>query len=277
MLKDCLDALRRENPLIHCITNYVTANDCANLLLACGASPIMADDPREAGEITAACRGLDLNMGTLSASRVEAMLAAGEKANELDHPVVLDPVGVGASSFRRETAKQLLRRIRFTAIRGNLSEILVLARGQGRCRGVDAGEGIRRENLQQVAQFAMDFSEKTGAVILITGETDIAACENRAYCLSNGNPMMARVTGTGCQLSALTAAFLAANPQRPLEAAAAAAATMGVCGELAARRLSHADGTMSYRSYMIDAASNLEGKTLEELADYRMINRGGEQ
>ena len=273
MRKECLDALRRENPLIHCITNYVTVNDCANILLACGASPIMADDPMEAAEITAGCSGLNLNMGTLSPSRVSAMLRAGETANALGHPVVLDPVGVGASAFRRESARKLLSSLRFTAVRGNLSEILTLARGQGQCRGVDAGDGIRQENLREIARFAMDFSERIGAVVIISGAIDLTADARQAYCIYNGSPMMSRITGTGCQLSALTAAFLAANPQKPLEAAAAAVCTMGVAGELAARRLGELDGTMTYRNYIIDAVSRLDGSTLQALADYQIIRR----
>ena len=273
MFQECLHTLRRRNPLIHSITNYVTVNDCANILLASGASPIMADDPLEAAEITAGCSGLNLNMGTLSPSRVSAMLQAGKKANALGHPVVLDPVGVGASSFRRETARTLLHNLRFTAIRGNLSEILTLARGRGQCRGVDAADGIHRENLPEISRFAMGFSEEIGAIVIISGEIDLAADARQAFCIYNGSPMMRRVTGTGCQLSALTAAFLAANPQSPLEASAAAVCTMGVAGELAARRLGDLDGTMTYRNYIIDAVSRLDGAELEEMADYRILRR----
>ena len=133
-----LQNVRKKRPLIHSITNFVTVNDCANILLACGASPIMSDDEREAAEITSACDGLCINIGTLSSRTIPSMLAAGKKANELCHPVVLDPVGVGASQFRTDTAFKLLNNIHFSVIRGNISEIKTLALGTGSAKGVDA-------------------------------------------------------------------------------------------------------------------------------------------
>lgn len=138
MLTNFLTQVRQRQPLVHCITNYITANDCANLLLACGASPIMADDPEEAAEVTAHADALVLNLGTLHSQTLPAMLASGRQANALGLPVLLDPVGVGASAFRARAAAQLLEQVRFTAIRGNSSEIKVLAQGSGLAHGVDA-------------------------------------------------------------------------------------------------------------------------------------------
>ena len=138
-----LEAVRASCPLIHNITNYVTVYDCANIVLACGASPIMADDREEAVEITALCGGLNLNIGTLNSRTIESMLLAGKRANELGHPVVLDPVGVGASRLRTETALRFLRELSFTVIRGNISEIKTLALGSGTTKGVDADAADR--------------------------------------------------------------------------------------------------------------------------------------
>ena len=151
MLKEMLNHVREKCPLIHNITNYVTVNDCANILLACGGSPIMADDAEEAEEITAICGGLNINIGTLNQRTIPAMHLAGKKANELGHPVVLDPVGAGASKLRTNTAKALLEDIHFTVLRGNISEIKTLALGTGGAKGVDAdiADKVMKENLPQ--------------------------------------------------------------------------------------------------------------------------------
>lgn len=273
MLGELLDNVRQRHPLIHSITNYVTVNDCANILLACGASPIMADDIGEVEEITALCGGLNINIGTLNACTIPAMLCAGKKANELGRPVVLDPVGAGASSLRTDTALRLLEQVRFSVIRGNISEIKALALGRGSTQGVDAdvGDAVTEAALGDAVRFAKSFAEKTGAVIAITGAIDIVASAETAYCIFNGRPMMSSVTGTGCQLSALTAAFVTANPDRTLEAAAAAVCAMGVCGELAFRRLSGLDGNSSYRNYIIDTVYRLDGETLEQKARYKIL------
>ena len=273
MLKNMLDNVRKNCPLIHNITNYVTVNDCANALLACGGSPIMSDDIEEVEEITSICGGLNINIGTLNQRTIPAMFAAGKKANELGHPVLLDPVGAGASKLRTETALQLMEQVKFTVIRGNISEIKTLAAGSGTTRGVDAdiADRITEETLEQGAAFAKDFAKKTGAVIAITGAIDIVADAEKAYCIFNGDPMMGSITGTGCQLSALTAAYITANPDNPLEAAAAAVCSMGVCGEKALKRLNEYDGNSSYRNYIIDALYNLKGEELEACAKYKIL------
>ena len=273
MLKEMLDSVRAKCPLVHNITNYVTVNDCANILLACGGSPIMADDAGEVEEITAICGGLNINIGTLNRRTIASMLLAGRKANALGHPVVLDPVGAGASTLRTQTAYQLLEQVQFSVIRGNISEIKTLANGQGTTKGVDANvaDTVTRETLPQAAAFAKAFARKTGAVIAITGAIDIVADGETAYCIENGHPMMSSVTGTGCQLSAMTAAYVTANPEHPLEAAAAAVCAMGICGEIAQERLSPLDGNSSYRSYIIDAVYHLDGDTLERRAKYQIL------
>lgn len=272
MLKEMLENVRRTCPLIHNITNYVTVNDCANILLACGGSPIMADDVDEAEDITTICAGLNINIGTLNQRTIPAMHVAGKKANELGHPVVLDPVGAGASALRTRTANELIEQVKFTVIRGNISEIKTLALGAGTTRGVDAdlADTVTKENLPQAVEFAREFAKKTGAVIAITGAIDIVADEKKAYCIFNGHPMMSSITGTGCQLSAMTAAYVTANQETPLEATAAAICAMGICGEKAHSRLSKEDGNASYRNYIIDAIYHLDGDELERLARYEI-------
>ncbi|MCI8402801.1 MAG: hydroxyethylthiazole kinase [Lachnospiraceae bacterium] len=272
MFQKIFENVRQKSPLVHNITNYVTVNDCANMLLACGSSPIMADDPEDAVEITAICGGLNINIGTLNQRTIPAMLAAGKRANELGHPVVLDPVGAGASALRTETALGLLKEVEFTVIRGNISEIKALALGSGTTKGVDAdvADKVTEENLTMTLSFARDFARRTGAVIAITGAIDIVTDGERAFCIRNGRPEMSAITGAGCQLSALTAAFVTANPDQPLEAAAAAVCAMGLCGETACQRMTNLDGNSSYRNYIIDAMYRLTPAALERGANYEV-------
>lgn len=267
-----LDALRVKKPLVHFITNYVTVNDCANILLACGGSPIMSDDLDEVEEITSICGGLNINIGTLNRNTIPSMFAAGKRANQLDHPVVLDPVGAGASKLRTDTACRLLQEVQFTVIRGNSSELKALALGSGSTRGVDANaaDAVTEDTLDRAVAFAKEFSAQTGAVIAITGAIDIVADRTHAFCIRNGHPMMSRITGTGCQLSAMTAAYVTANRETPLEAAAAAVCAMGLCGELAYRRLAAQDGNSTYRNYIIDAIFRLTPEALEQGANYEL-------
>ena len=272
MLREIFQNVRQSCPLVHNITNYVTVNDCANMLLACGGSPIMADDPADAVEITALCGGLNINIGTLNQRTIPAMLSAGRRANELGHPVVLDPVGAGASALRTDTALRLLNEVRFAVIRGNISEIKTLALGSGTTKGVDAdvADRVTEENLDGAVSFAKEFAKRSGAVVAITGAIDIVTDGERAFCIRNGRPEMSAITGTGCQLSALTAAFVTANPDRPLEAAAAAVCAMGLCGETAYGRMSELDGNSSYRNYIIDAMYRLTPAALEKGAKYEV-------
>ena len=269
MFRNLFANVRAKSPLVHNITNYVTVNDCANIVLACGASPIMADDAAEVEDITSLCAGLNLNIGTLNSRTIPSMLLAGHTANRLGRPVVLDPVGAGASHLRTETALRLLREVKFTVIRGNISEIRTLAAGSGTTKGVDAdtADKVTDETLDKTVAFAKAFAARTGAVVAVTGAIDIVADGERAFCIRNGHPMMSAVTGTGCQLSALTAAFCAA---KPLEAAAAAVCAMGLAGETAHSRLSRLDGNATYRDYIIDAIYNMTPEQLEEGARYEM-------
>lgn len=271
-LKECMENVRVKSPLIHNITNYVTVNDCANVLLACSASPIMADDIEEAADITSICTGLNINIGTLNQNTIPSMISAGKKANELHHPVLLDPVGAGASKLRTETALKLLNEVKFAAIRGNMSEIKTLALGSGTTRGVDAdiADAVTADNIPQTIEFAKEFANKTGSIIIITGAIDIIANGERAVCIYNGDAMMSRITGTGCQLSAMTTAYICANPDNVFDACCTSVIAMGLCGELAKKRLCAQDGNSSYRNYIIDAVYNLTGDELERGARYEI-------
>ncbi len=272
MFKTCLENVRNTVPLIHNITNYVTVNDVANVLLACGASPIMADDEGEVEEITAICSGLNINIGTLNSRTIPSMLKAGKAAQALNHPVVLDPVGAGASTLRTDTARRLIREIRFTVVRGNMSEIKTLAAGSGNTRGVDASveDVVTEDNLESAIAFVKDLSARDGAIVAVTGAIDLVADAERCYVIRNGRPEMGKVTGTGCQLSALTAAYVAANPGNCLEAAAAAVCLMGLAGEIGFSRMAPGDGNAAYRSRIIDAICNMDGRELERGAKYEV-------
>lgn len=272
-MKNVFENVRKNSPLIHNITNYVTVNDCANMLLACGASPIMSDAIDDVEDITSICGGLNINIGTLNERTIPSMHLAGKKANELAHPVLLDPVGAGASALRTNTAVELMEKVKFTVIRGNISEIKTLATGNGTTKGVDAdvADKVTEDNLENAVEFAKAFAKKTGAVIAITGAIDIVADADCAYCIYNGTPMMSAITGTGCQLSALITAFVVANPDNPLKATAAAVCAMGLCGEIAHKRLTELDGNATYRNYIIDAMYNLDSEAFINGAKYKIF------
>ena len=260
-----LDDIRKNAPLVHNITNYVTVNDCANILLACGASPIMADDMGEAEEITSICGALNINIGTLNQNTIPAMFAAGKRANALGHPVVLDPVGAGASELRTDTARRLVKEIDLAVIRGNISEMKALAAGGGNTKGVDADvmDAVSEDSLESAIRFVMAYAAKRNAVVAVTGAIDIVADDSTAYVIRNGHPDMSRITGTGCMLTCLIAASVAACPQDRVRAAAAAVCMMGIAGELAHERLSPLDGNASYRNYIIDAIYRMDGARLD--------------
>lgn len=265
---------QRNPQLVHNITNYVTVNDCANILLAMGSSPIMADDIEEVEEITAICGALVINIGTLNSRTVESMIAAGKKANALGHPVVLDPVGAGASKLRTETTHRLLKEVKFSVIRGNISEIKTVYAGAGTTKGVDADvkDAVTDETLDATVALAKELAERTGAVIAVTGAMDLIADAEKAYAVRNGHRDMSKITGTGCMLSAMTAAYAAANPDKILEAAVCAVASMGIAGELAARQVKNNQlGTGSLRAFIIDNISTMTGNTIETYAKITLI------
>ena len=272
MLGKYLDNVRKLSPLVHNITNYVTVNDVANVLLACGASPIMADEPEDAIEITAICNGLNINIGTLNSRTIESMFKAGKRASELGHALLLDPVGAGASRLRTDTALNLLKQIKFDVIRGNASEIKTLVLGSGTTHGVDAdkADSVNENNLDFMVEFVKDFARVSNCIIALTGAIDLIADSSRCFVIHNGKSEMGRITGTGCQLSGLMTAFVSANPDDKLEACAASVCMMGLAGEIAFTRLNEGEGNSTYRNKIIDAIYNMDAKTLDEGAKYEV-------
>lgn len=272
MFGQCIDNVRKNAPLVHNITNYVTVNDVANMLLASGGSPIMSDEPDDVVDITSICGGLNINIGTLNKRSIEAMYLAGARANELGHAVLLDPVGAGASKLRTDTATGLMDKVKFDVIRGNISEIKALALGSETTRGVDAdvADAVTDEWLDSAAEFAKSLAQKTGSIIAITGAIDLVADNITCYVIRNGRPEMGRITGTGCQLSALITAFIVANPDSKLEAAAAAVSAMGLAGEIGWDHMKSGDGNSTYRNRIIDAMFNMTGDVLDEGARFEI-------
>lgn len=272
VLKTMLENVRAKSPLVHNITNYVTVNDVANVLLAAGGSPIMSDDADDVEDITSICGGLNINIGTLNKNTIPSMFLAGKKANALGHIVLLDPVGAGASRLRTDTANRLMREVRFDAVRGNISEIKTLCTGSGTTKGVDADavDAVTEANLDDGVALVKAFAKQTGCIIAVTGAIDLVSDGERCWCIRNGRAEMSRITGTGCQLSALMTAFLVANPDRKLDAAAAAVCMMGLAGEIGWANMQSGDGNSTYRNRIIDAIFNMTGDALEEGAKYEL-------
>ena len=261
LISECaalLEKVKHKKPLVHHITNYVTVNDCANITLAIGASPVMADAIEEAADIAAIASAVVLNIGTLNNRTVESMLAAGGSANERGIPVIFDPVGAGASAFRNETARRLLSEVRMDVIRGNISEIRSVAGLSSNTKGVDASEADTFEN---AAQIARELASKRGCVVVITGAVDIISDGARTAEIRNGHSDMSRVTGTGCMCTSLIGSLCGAAGDA-FHGAAAAVLCMGVAGELAHEKAG-ADGSGSFRNAVIDAVSGMDADILK--------------
>ncbi|NLG93592.1 MAG: hydroxyethylthiazole kinase [Clostridiales bacterium] len=257
-ISQAIARLREAAPLVHNITNYVTVNDCANALLAIGASPIMADDLAESGEITAISSALVLNIGTLNRHTVDSMLAAGKRANECGVPVVFDPVGAGASKLRNDTVKTILEQVKITILRGNISEVSFVAGLDAATKGVDASAVDGRRDAVSVAGLA---AERLGCTVAITGAVDVISDGKRVVKIHNGHPMLSKVTGTGCMTSALAGAYAGANKDA-FVAAAAGVASMGIAGEIAYEKAGHL-GTGGFHIAVIDALSRLDSAVME--------------
>ena len=254
-----LDAVRAKVPLVHCITNYVTVNDAANALLAIGASPIMADDIGEAGDIASIASALVLNIGTLNERTIASMLDAGRRANAFGVPVVLDPVGAGASRLRNETVGRLLREVKLSVLRGNLSEISFIAGLGAATRGVDSAKEDEKNDALAAARLV---AQRLGCTVAVTGAVDVVTDGTRACRLANGHQMLSRVTGTGCMTTALIGAFAGAGRDF-YTAAAGGISAMSIAGELAYERAGTL-GTGSFHIALIDALSMLDGANLME-------------
>jgi len=252
---DSLRRLRETKPLVHQITNYVVMNETANATLALGALPVMAHAREEVEEMVGLAGALVLNIGTLSPDWVEAMLLAGRAANDAGTPVVLDPVGAGATRYRTETAKRLLDEIGVAVLRGNAGEVATLVGIDAEVRGVES-----IDTGADPAELARAAGKQLGLVASVTGPVDHVSDGETVVAVSNGHELMASITGTGCMSTALTGCFLAVNREQPLDGAVEALVAFGVAGEDAARG---ANGPGSFHVALYDALAALDPDTLD--------------
>jgi hydroxyethylthiazole kinase len=253
-----LAVIRERKPLVHQITNYVVMNETANATLALGALPVMAHAREEVEEMASLAAALVLNIGTLSPPWVEAMLAAGRAANEAGAPVVLDPVGAGATGYRTETALRLLDEVEVAVVRGNAAEIATLAGREAEIRGVESMGAS-----DAAGELAAAAARQLATVVAVTGAVDHVSDGQHALAVENGDPLLATITGSGCMSTAITGCFLAVRPEAPLAAAAEALVAFGVAGEDAART---ARGPGSFHAALYDALYALDPATLDERA-----------
>jgi hydroxyethylthiazole kinase len=253
-----LRTIRERKPLVHQITNYVVMNETANATLALGALPVMAHAREEVEEMVRLAGALVINIGTLSPHWVDAMLLAGRTANEADVPVVLDPVGAGATTYRTETARRILLDVDVSVLRGNAGEIATLVGVEAEVRGVES-----MGTANEPAELARTAARTLGLVASVTGAIDHVSDGERVLAVANGNELLAAVSGTGCMSSAITGCFFAAKKDEPLEAGAEALAAFGVAGEEAAR---DAKGPGTFHVNLYDALAALEPETLDERA-----------
>ncbi|MCD8084685.1 MAG: hydroxyethylthiazole kinase [Clostridiales bacterium] len=254
-------ALTGRSRLIHCITNPIAINDCANLILAMGAQPMMAEHPAEVEEITRTADALALNLGNITDARLKSMRISAACAHEHGIPSLLDCVGVGASPLRLDYARALIRESAPSVIKGNLSEWKVLCGLEAKVRGVDLTEADRRTRSVDFLDIFARFAREHHTVALVSGEEDLVTDGEHAVLVANGHPLMSRVTGTGCMLGALTATWLSVAP--PFLAAVQACAIFGLAGEEAARR---SRGPGSFRAELLDAVYQLADEMLRREA-----------
>lgn len=257
-----LDAVKRQRPLIHCVSNIVSANDCANLALAIGASPMMAQALPEMEAITAASSATVLNTGTPDEEKFRVCLVCGKAAERLGQPAVLDPVGVGASPWRLERTCEMLRLFTPAILRVNLGEARALLQLDSREQGVDSPAASSREERLEIA---VRLAQRRRTTVLLSGPEDIAADGSAAWCVTGGSDLMSKVTGTGCMLSVLCGVFAAVEPE-PREAALLAAAFWKVCSRRADRAAGET-GPGSFRTALLDAAGALTAADLEREAE----------
>lgn len=250
---DLFSIVREKRPLVHHITNYVTVNDCANITLCAGGAPVMADAPEEVQEMAAVAGALVLNIGTLNKAQVASMILAGGMANDRKIPVILDPVGAGATRFRTETVYRLMDELKITVLKGNAGEIGVLAGTGGKVRGVDS-HGISGD----AVAIAKDFAKASGFVISMSGATDIVTDGKRTFLVQNGHPLMGSISGTGCMAASVIGTFNAVSDD-PVKASAAALAAFGIAGERAAV---HARGPLSFKVALFDELAALTPSNL---------------
>jgi len=252
-ISEVFACVREKRPLVHHITNYVTVNDCANITISAGAAPVMADAPEEVCEMVTFAGALVLNIGTLNKGQIESMLLAGGMANDRRIPIVLDPVGAGATRFRTESAQRLLDELKITILKGNAGEIGTLAGAEAFVRGVDS-HGVTGDP----SRIAQHYAKESGVTVVVSGVTDIVTDGKRILLVENGHPMMGSISGTGCMAASVTGAFAAVTDDTVI-ASAAALAAFGIAGEKAA---AGARGPYSFKTALFDEMAALKPEDL---------------
>ncbi|MCK5063924.1 MAG: hydroxyethylthiazole kinase [Candidatus Fermentibacteraceae bacterium] len=251
-----LAAIRKRHPMVHHITNSVVMNFTANVTLCMGAAPVMAPCIDESPEMVQFAGALLLNIGTLNPTLIDSMITAGKKANELSIPIVLDPVGAGATKLRTDSANRIISELEISIVRGNAGEILALAGEYGKVRGVDSTDTID-DRVEMISSLAFE----TGWVIAVTGSTDFVTDGTRMIEINNGNPIMGRVTGTGCAATTAAACYAAVLEDR-FEAAAGALISFGIAGECAAEKCK---GPGTFVPELLDALACLDEETITRM------------
>lgn len=268
MLSQVLEKVRKESPLVHNITNVVVTNFTANGLLAMGASPVMAYAAEEVAEMAKIAGSLVLNIGTLNSKVVESMIIAGKSANEQGVPVVLDPVGAGATPYRTETSIRLLHEVHVSVLRGNASEIANVAGFRSETKGVDAGETQKTP-----LQLAVLTAQKYHTVVVITGKEDIVSDGRNTYVVRNGHPILTKVTGTGCLLSSVIGAYTAVEKDF-VKACVAALTFYGVAAEIAAQKTDR-QGSGSFQIEFLNQLSLVTDSELNTLGNFERVKEDG--
>lgn len=258
--------IRIKKPLIHCITNPISINDCANMVLAVGAKPIMAEHPLEVSEITSVSKALAVNLGNITDVRMESMLISGKTAFEKKIPTVIDLVGVGCSKLRLDYAQNFISECKPKVIKGNMSEIKAICDIKSDAQGIDVGANdvVTEENFDESIEMLKKLSLKTGAVIAVTGAVDIITDGRDTYLINNGCEMLSMVTGTGCMLTAIIASYISSGSI--LEGTILAVVLMGICGELSQQ----AKGTGSFRTELIDNMFSISDDVIAEKIKYTL-------
>ncbi|PAV08131.1 hydroxyethylthiazole kinase [Methanosphaera cuniculi] len=276
-ISENLKQIKEKSPLIHCITNVVTVRDCANTLLAIGASPIMANEPDEASDITSIANSLVINIGTLTKEQIKTMQKSAKTAKDNNIPIILDPVGIGVSEIRNQTSIDIIKEVKPTIIRGNLSEIKAVAMLYGildecnKAKGVDVAETdiISPETLKSNSILIKKIAEKLDTTIAVSGPIDIISDGNDVYTIDNGDQMLSKITGAGCMLTSIMGGYAAIT--NSLDAAICATLTMDIAGEIAAKQtIANNQGTGSFGIYLMDEFYNMD---MEKILTYAKIKK----
>lgn len=257
-IKNLFSKVRENTPLVHHLTNTVTINDCANVTLAIGGSPVMATSLQEVEHMVQLSSALVINFGTIDNGMYESMLIAGKAANAKGIPVIFDPVGVGATPFRTQRAKMYIEQVKVSIIRGNVSEVYALIGGKSQTKGVDAGEIAISKS-----EVAVKAAKQLQTVVVISGEQDVVSDGKRMVHIHNGDVWLTKITGTGCMTASLIACFASVSDDF-FQAAVAGMSVMSLAGELAKEHLNEKDGIGTYRMKLMDEIFFMDGERWEK-------------